>query len=492
MDYQETNSLEYLFHPESIALVGITLANPTHWTRMFLDALLEFKFERPLYLVNRKGGEIRGLTVYRSLEEIDGPVDYVISTVPASAAPGLVTDCARKHVRTIHFCTSGFGETGEQEGIGLEADIADRARQYGIRIIGPNSMGLYCPDSRISYRGDFPKDSGPVGLVSQSGLNTSMLIRDAMWRGVRFSKAVSYGNACDLNEIDFLEHLACDPKTRIISMYIEGTNNPAELRRALAKAAKEKTVVLLKGGTTEGGTRASASHTGALAGSEVAWDSLCKQLGIIRVHSLEEMADMLVALLHLGLPRGRRTCLIGTGGGSSVIVADHFERHNLPVPPLPDDARARIRQFTPIAGNILVNPIDYGQSIWETEKLTRMVDVVMESESIDLVVVFLRVHGRLPSEPVLQLVRHVQAESEKPRKPMAVILIPSVVPEEATAAFSLINELAALGMPVFYSYARAARAIDSLLRHQEVWPTEAGQVKRLLPHSTFEDNGLRS
>jgi acyl-CoA synthetase (NDP forming) len=300
-----------------------------------------------------------------------------------------------------------------------------------------------------------------------------------MWRGVRFSKVISYGNACDLNEIGFLEHLTYDRKTEIISIYIEGTDNPARMRKALEQAAREKIVVLLKGGTTGGGVRASASHTGALAGNETAWDSLCKQLGIIRVYSLEEMADMLVALLYLIPPKGKNACLIGTGGGSSVLITDQFESHGITVPPLNDDVRNRIRQFTPIAGNILTNPIDYGQTVWETAKLIQTLDIVMESENIDFIVLFLSADNNLPSEPAYQLVNHVLGQNRVPEKPIALVLKTSVIPEEIAAAFDLINKLSNLKLPIFYSYSRAAKAICSLIDYEELWPGKISKLKYL-------------
>jgi acyl-CoA synthetase (NDP forming) len=208
-------------------------------------------------------------------------VDYVISTVPAKAAPGLIAECARKGVKAVHFCTAGFSETGEEEGLRLEPQLAALSKKTGIRIIGPNCMGIYCPASRLSFNTDFPKESGPVGLISQSGGNTESLIRRVVPRGVRFSKAISYGNACDLNESDFLEYLAGDPETEIIGLYIEGVKDGERFPQILRKAAEKKPVILLKGGITEGGARAALSHTGSLAGSEVIWRSLCNQLGVI-------------------------------------------------------------------------------------------------------------------------------------------------------------------------------------------------------------------
>ena len=153
------DSLEPIFHPRSIALAGITVANPEHWTRTFFDSLIASKFNGPLYLVNRRGGEIGGRKVYHSLKDIPSSVDHVISTVPAKAAPGLVEECAGKGVKAIHFCTAGFGETGEEEGARLEAELVEVSRRKGIRIIGPNCMGIYCPESRLSFQGNFPRIS---------------------------------------------------------------------------------------------------------------------------------------------------------------------------------------------------------------------------------------------------------------------------------------------------------------------------------------------
>jgi len=264
-----SESLEFLFHPRSVAFVGITTAHPEHWTRTFLEGFLEF--EGAIYLVNPRGGEIKGLKVYPSLGDIPDTIDCVIGLVPARVVPGLVEECAGKGVRAVYFCTAGFSEIGEEEGTRLEAELAEVARRKRIRVLGPNCMGIYCPNSRMSYSPLFPKESGPVGFISQSGGNSIYLVRQAAARGVRFSKVISYGNACDLNESDFLEYLTTDADTKIIAVYIEGVKDGRRFRQALEKAAKEKVVVLLKGGITEGGARAVAGHTAALAGSEITW-----------------------------------------------------------------------------------------------------------------------------------------------------------------------------------------------------------------------------
>jgi acyl-CoA synthetase (NDP forming) len=462
-------SLQPLFYPASIALAGITVDNPQHWTRTFLDALLEFQFKGPLYLVNPKGGEIRGIKVYRKFADVPQNVDYVISTVPAKAAPGLIEECAHKGVKAVHFCTAGFSETGEEEGMRLEAQLADLSRSTGIRIIGPNCMGIYCPGSRMSFNIDFPKESGPVGFISQSGGNTSGLIRRVMSRGVRFSKVISYGNACDLNESDFLEYLAADPETTIIGLYIEGVKDGKRFRQMLHEAAKEKAILLLKGGITEGGARAAASHTGSLAGSDVIWDSICKHLGVIQVHSLDEFADILVTLRFMSAPRGRRVALIGGGGGSSVLIADEFERSGLKVPPFPQEMRNRIREFTPIAGNILRNPIDYSQNMTEPEKLLRTVHIISRWEEIDFLILFLELAWVTLDEMdrMHKIIDGMLAESRAALKPIAIVVQTDISPEQVKKAYSFVQKCSSSELPVYYSFASAANAINLVLSRNE-------------------------
>lgn len=465
-------NLESLFHPNSVALAGITVANPEHWTRTFLDALLEFQFERPLYLVNPKGGEIRGMKVYQSLRDIPNAIDYVIGLVPAKAAPGLVEECAGKGVKAIHFCTAGFSETGEEEGIKLEAEVAELGRRTGIRIIGPNCMGIYCPESRMSFQANFPKESGTVGFISQSGGNAIDLVNQVMWRGVRFSKVISYGNACDLNENNFLEYFTADPRTRVIAMYIEGVKDGRRFRQALDKAAKEKPVIVLKGGVTESGARAVAGHTGALAGSEAVWDSLCKQLGVIRVSSLEEMADILVTLLFLPLPKGGRIALMGGGGGASVLITDEFEKKGLKVPALPQEIRNQIREFTPAAGNILRNPIDYSQTMIEPGKLAKTVGIISNWDGIDLLMGFMRptlaaasIRGRMGD-----MINEILEGSRLGSKPVGLVIEPSTLAQEAKEIFPIIQKCVSLGLPVYYSFAGAASAISIVLSHYKRHP----------------------
>ena len=339
---QESPPLGYIFHPRSIAVAGAS-TNPLRWfiNEFYIEPLLKMGYPGQVYAINPKGGEVMGLPVYRRLRDVPGTVDHVVSCIPAEQTLQLLEDCRHLGVKVVQLYSAGFAETGEQEGIELQRKLLEIARHSNIRLLGPNCMGIYCPTSRISFCVNYPQETGPIGLISQSGSNTTYVIRSAVVRGLRFSKAISYGNACDINECDLLDYLADDPETKVIAAYIEGTAEGQRLRKVLTRAASAKPVVIYKGGYTEGGTRAASSHTGALAGADAVWDGFLKQVGAIRVHTVEEMVDMLVALLRMKPPQGLNTCVVGNGSGASVLATDEFERAGFRLPSMPPEIRKK-------------------------------------------------------------------------------------------------------------------------------------------------------
>ena len=357
-DSSGRSNLEYVFRPRSMAVVGLSPDPHGTWlNKVYLQAPLDAGFKGPIYPVNLKGGRIGKLRVYASLRDVPGPVDYVVSCVPAQQTPDLLEDCRAIGVKVVQLYTAGFSETGQGRGTELQNRLLEIARRGRIRLMGPNCMGVYCPNSGMSFSPDFPKEPGDVGLLCQSGGNATYLVRSGTARGLRFSKAISYGNACDLNECDILEYLARDPETKAIAAYIEGTADGRRLAGVLTEACRDKPVVIYKGGYTEAGSRATASHTGAMAGSQAVWDGLIRQAGAIRVNSVEEMTDMLVAL-RVKPPRGLNTCVVGVGGGASVLATDEMEKAGLKLPPIPASLEKKIQQIIPPAGGMLGNPID--------------------------------------------------------------------------------------------------------------------------------------
>lgn len=201
-------ALDYIFHPRSVAVVGASTAPQGD---QFVDALKEMPFRGAIYPVNPKAETIMGLRCYPSISAIPGPVDHVMSCVPAPALPQVIEHCGAKGVKMIHLFTSGLRETGEMEREELEAAVTRRAREMGIRVIGPNCLGLYVPDTGLAWISGLPRESGPIALISQSGANAAEFIMVGATFGLRFSKVMSYGNAADLTESDFLEYCAEDP-----------------------------------------------------------------------------------------------------------------------------------------------------------------------------------------------------------------------------------------------------------------------------------------
>jgi len=353
-------SLESLFHPRSIAVCG-SFNHPFRWwlRDYYIDPFLQAGYDGPLYLVDAKGtGDVAGLPVHRSLADLPEPVDYVVCCMSAEKTPTLLEECRDKGVKTVQIFTAGFAEAGDPEATALQDRLVEIARPSGIRIIGPNCMGVYYPKGGLSFSTSFPNEPGPIGLMCQSGGNTTYITRLAAYRGLRFSKVVSYGNACDIDECDLLEYMTGDPETKVIASYIEGTRDGPRFVEALTRAASVKPVVVFKGGHTRAGSRATASHTGALAGSESTWDALLRQAGAIRVYSAEETVDMLMALVRMRPPKGARVCVVGNGGGSSVMATDECEQAGLTMAPIPTEVTERLTSFIPPVGHMLRNPID--------------------------------------------------------------------------------------------------------------------------------------
>jgi acyl-CoA synthetase (NDP forming) len=469
---KNSENLDFLFHPQTIAIAGVSEnLNKFNFGLKYLEGLTQFGFKGKIYPMNPTGGEIMGRTIYKSVKDIPDQVDFIISAIPAPYTPQLVTDAAEKGVRAIHFFTSGFSEIENAEGKRLQADIIARARKGGIRVIGPNCLGLYCPAGGLSFNAGYDKTPGPVAMISQSGGNAAHCIQEGNSRGVFFSKVISMGNGADLNESDFLEYLAQDEETKIITAYIEGVHQGPRFLKALKAAAKTKPVIILKVGTSESGAEAAVSHTTAMAGSDQIWEGMLKQAGAIRVGCIEEMMDIALAFQHMPAPLGNRMVIVGIGGGASVILADEFSQAGLPLPRLSDDLRQRlIDVFSSEAGRIFKNPIDLNN--FETpEKFFKTMNTLDQSEEADMLIIHVAFdHFGLVSNKekefwvgsFLQLIGQVKKNLNKP---LAVILHSYSSADMKLLAQKAAMELSAAGIAVFPSIQRAAMALSKFTRY---------------------------
>jgi len=467
-------NLDYIFQPKSIAVIGVSNKQttvPSEGQRC-LKALLDYGFKGKVYPVNPKGGGGWGLKIYPNIKDIPEPVDHVISCVPASAALQLIKDCATKGVKAVQFFTSGFSEAGTEEGKQLESELCLLAHQVGIRIIGPNSYGVYCPKGSLSFVDDFAKESGSVALICQSGGNATYIVREVAKRGVRFSKAVSYGNAADIDEGNLLEYLATDPDTEIIIAYIEGVKNGKRFSQILKETARIKPVIVLKSGISETGARTAASHTGSLSGSNKVWNGFLRQVGAIRVYSLEELIDMAVTFSYLPPLSGNRVGILGMGGANSVLAADDCTNAGLIVPRFSEIIREKIKNLIGTeAGTILGNPIDLSAEAFEAGYYN-ILDILANYEGIDLSIVHFPI-GPFPFPPSQNkmiwdflLEDVIKAHKELVKPLIVVIHIPSRS-EDYEWMLEAQRKCSKAGIATYHSISSAAKAMARFLHYQE-------------------------
>jgi acyl-CoA synthetase (NDP forming) len=465
-------ALDYMFHPRSVAVVG---ASTHDGPGSFVAAIKEMGFTGDLYPVNPKAEEIQGLKCYPSLSAIPGHVDHVISSVPLRVVESLAEECVAKGVKVVHFFTAGFSETGEEEAAALERRVIERLTSSGIRVIGPNCMGLYVPAAGLSFMPFLPTEPGPVAMLSQSGANAGEFCRTAAVRGLRYSKVVSYGNGTDVRESELLEYCAEDPDTSVIACYIEGVRDGAHFMRALRKAAAAKPVVVLKGGRTEAGGRAANSHTGSLAGSLEIFDAAVRQCGAVRVDRMEELVDQAVAFRYLPRLAGPRAGIVGGGGGYSVLASDEVGAAGLEMPTLPADIQQKLHDFTPTAGTSVRNPVDTSVG-WGPEGLKPMLDtirIVAESPNIDYILYHtsyswgaMRAEGPSIVEVAAEAAQGLGDVARETGKPIVCVArIPTTeLGMAGTLAFQA--RVAEAGLPSFASVQAAALALRRLLDWQ--------------------------
>jgi acyl-CoA synthetase (NDP forming) len=461
-----TTHLEAVFKPSSVAIAGVGPVTAGKW---YLESLIESGFKGGLYPVHPDGGEMSGLRIYTSVKDIPESVDYVICCIPARFVPQLIKECADKRAKAVSLFTSGFSETGTDEGRQLEAEIVRLARVSGTRLIGPNCMGVYNPRVGFSFVTDFPKEAGGVSLVCQSGGNTIYFVRLAAERGIRFSKVISYGNACDVDESDLFEYLAEDAETDLVAAYIEGVKDGKRFRQVLSRLASRKPVVVLKGGATRFGARTAASHTGSLSGSDQAWTTLLEQNGAIRVHTLEELVDMAVTFRFLSVPRGGRVAMVGGGGGASVLATDACAANGFSLPAIPRSLSQKIRGFLDTdAGLILSNPIELNMFPEATYGVSRH---LLADEGFHLMLANC-VFGQHPwsvfdvwFDFFCDTILKVHEEIDKP---IAVVLDSDLTNQIGRLA-ALRQRYCAAGIPVYYSMSNACKAIDRFMNyHREL------------------------
>jgi acyl-CoA synthetase (NDP forming) len=466
-------SLAELFSPRGVAVVGASPAEGGSFATHVVQSLKEAGFPA-IYPVNPKHADVLGLPCYPSIRAIPGVVDHVVVSIPAESALALLDDCAAKGVKSVHFFTAGFSESGDAERAELERAMLARARRGGFRIIGPNCVGLFVPKSRLVTGTGMSLEPGPIAFISQSGGHAHDVPFYGTPRGLRFSKVVSYGNALDVDECELLEYLADDPETEIIAAYIEGARDGRRFLGALREAAARKPTVIYKGGTTEAGRRAAHGHTASMTSSVAVFDALCRQANAISVEDVETLVDVLVALRFASpLPRGTGVAVVGTGGGPSVLASDEMEKVGLRLPPLSEEVQAELKRFLPLAGGIFSNPVD-ATTLLFPDAISATMRVLGKVREIDMLVYHLGFHpisrwgaGLSSSPTFLRAAIDALAEARRATaKPVLLTLRPPPNLEGAKDFFDAQEAFVGAGFPVFHSLRQAGAAMARAVRSE--------------------------
>ncbi len=462
-------SLENFFNPHSVAIVGASHQKGKVGYEI-LKNMIDAGYEGRIFPVNPNRQAIERLECYPDLKSVGHVPDLVIIIVPAKIVPAIMQQCAEVGAKSVVIITAGFKEVGK-EGRELEKQIIHIARQAGIRIIGPNCLGLIVPANKLnaSFGGNLPA-VGAIGYLSQSGALLTAILDMANANDIGFSKLVSIGNKADVDELDVIEALAADDQTKVIAGYLESISNGNQFVREAERISHDKPILLIKAGGTEAGAKAASSHTGSLAGAEAAYESAFERAGIIRCNSIRQQFDYAQAFANQPLPAGPRVAVITNAGGPGIMAADAIEQQGLTFAKLTDETIERLASGLPPAAN-LYNPIDVlGDAL--ADRYEFALDAVLADPNVDTVLVLLTPQAM--TEPAATAQAIVRITREKPDKPVLTCLLGADKIQEG------VKILRDGGIPKIDATERAVATIKVMADYVR-WRSRPKRVVKLFP-----------
>jgi acyl-CoA synthetase (NDP forming) len=473
---------ERIFHPSKIAIIGVSKEGIGFGSGI-LYSLRAIGYSGEIFLVNPKGGELNGQIIHPRIEEIPGPFDLAIIAVPAQAVPAALEACLKKGVAGAEIFSSGFNELGTAEGLALEQEVA-RIAAKGIRVIGPNCFGIYCPQSGLTVLPgpDLSRQPGPIAFSSQSGGMAVDFANLGKSMGLGFSKVVSFGNGCDLRETELLRYFGADPATGIVTLYVEGIGDGDAFFAALKETAARKPVIINKGGLSEAGGRAVQSHTASMGGSRLIWQSIVRQANGVMVNDMHEMAQAAMAFALLPPKTYRQITVLGGGGALGVAAADAAEAFGIQIPAFAPELAQRIDALLPRPGSSPGNPVDVANPFVPPKTLKQIMRLAATDERIELQLFTSLLHhyknqARIFGRPVKQITPYVELADDiqsvvaESGKPIVVILSnPKSAPDHLDVVEMFVDArriFAARGIPVFNHLTEAFKALGHLNRYYE-------------------------
>ncbi len=462
-------SLDPIFKPRSVAVIGASRSRDSiGWA--LVDNLLRSGFQGAVYPVNPRATAVHSLKCYPSIAALGEVIDLGVVAVPRGAVEAVIHDCIEHGVRGLVVITAGFAETGG-EGAVIERRIRDRVRAAGVRLVGPNCMGVINTDPEICLDATFaptPARRGSIGFVSQSGALGVAILNVATDLGIGLTQFVSMGNKADVSGNDLLEMWEHDDATRVIAMYLESFGNPRRFTEIAKRVTRRKPILVVKAGRTAEGARVAASHTGALAGADVTVPALLAHCGVLRADSIQDLFHMARALDRCPLPKGDRVAIVTNAGGPGIMATDACVGLGLEMAALSEATRAILSGFLPPEAS-LGNPVDMISSA-DASDYQRAVAAVLADPGVDMVLV---VHVTpLLSNPIA-ILKHAGLAAEASDKPvLAVMMATEDFYDDARGRSDL--------PPVYRFPESAAKALATLARHA------AWRRRPVEPTSTFE------
>lgn len=377
------NALDVIFKPRSIAVIG---ASDTigKWGHRMIDRPMTTGYPGPIYPINPNKSEILGLPAYPDVAAVPGEIDLAVITTPVPTVPAVLQACVDKGIKGAVVITAGFAEVGEA-GRDFEQEMLAVARKGGIRLVGPNCMGIFSAEGGLSLSFPVRPKSGSISFVSQSGTFGVSIATVAAAQGYGLSKFVSIGNQADLSVADYVEYLADDDQTNVIALYVEGFKDGGRFFEVAREAVKRKPIIIYKAGRSQAAERAALSHTASVAGSSVVFDNICKQIGLLQVHESFHLFEMAQALAGLPVPGGNRVAILGSGG-QGVVGTDACSALGLELPQLDVETAAGINALLPPHAPPAMNPVDFAGATRTAMQEAQIIEQFLKLDYIDGVI----------------------------------------------------------------------------------------------------------
>ena len=452
------NTLDKIMKPKSIAVIGASTKPKTIGSEI-MQRLRDYKFNGKIYPVNPKGGIIEGFQAYTSINEVPGEVDLALIVVNAKFVLDTIDQCHQKGIKGLCIITAGFKETGA-EGAEMEKQLLAKVKEYGMRCVGPNCLGVLNTHPDVMMDGTFAESlpiRGDIGFVSQSGALGGGILNILKDLNLGFAQFVSIGNQADINAETMLEYWENDDDVKQILLYMESIQNPQNFRKLATRITKKKPILALKSGRSAAGASAASSHTGSLAGADKAAAALLKQSGVIREFSLKNLFANAKAFSNCPIPKGNRVAIITNSGGPGIMATDAICEAGMQMAPITDETKAKLRSFLPSAASVK-NPIDMIASA-PIEHYMQTLETVIADENVDMIMVIYLPFLGLKDIDVAHALMEIKAKN--PSKPILGVFMTT------NDFFEKISNME-VNMP-FYMYAEEAAEALCRLDQQRQW-----------------------